>query len=391
MNRELRVVVLCDRLSHYSSIVRMLEPLGYLADINTPEKPTLDYVAFRFHAAGGGFTAYLESCDMVLYLLTGDPKWLALVEEVQKLGKPFVMDFDDNPWDCSPFNPAYVHLGTKEWEAKEEKTGQVRKIWVAGQDGFDPERNRKGLAFLAQTLKGANALTVPTPRLADLLEDKNPHGFALPNCIDPAKWSPGRFPRPGFRVGWQGGASHAMDVRIVAKALGRFAQNHEDVTVVISGARYRVLDEAIPPEQLEFHDWISADAHPYKMQTLGLDLEVAPVERSRFNDGKSALKWIEAGARRVPMICSDAPPYSDVVEDGVDGVLASDDEWLDHLEALYVDKVRRKRIATAAFERVRRDFNVEKQAQQWLDVYRWVVSKGTLQKPGLYIPAGAGV
>jgi hypothetical protein len=56
-----------------------------------------------------------------------------------------------------------------------------------------------------------------------------------------------------------------------------------------------------------------------------LDLNLAPLEPgSRFNDAKSAIKWLEAALVATPTIASPSAPFRAAIDDGTTGWLADD-------------------------------------------------------------------
>ena len=66
-----------------------------------------------------------------------------------------------------------------------------------------------------------------------------------------------------------------------------------------------------------------------------LDVNLAPLEPgSRFNDAKSAIKWLEAALVATPTIASPSAPFRDAIEAGRTGWLADDPaEWADAARA----------------------------------------------------------
>jgi hypothetical protein len=81
-----------------------------------------------------------------------------------------------------------------------------------------------------------------------------------------------------------------------------------------------------------------------------VDVNLAPLEPgSRFNEAKSAIKWLEAALVETPTVASPTEPFCEAIRVGENGVLASSpDEWHDAIAALLADDAWRKRIGARA-------------------------------------------
>ena len=81
-----------------------------------------------------------------------------------------------------------------------------------------------------------------------------------------------------------------------------------------------------------------------------LDVNLAPLTSgSRFNEAKSAIKWLEAALTETCTVASPTEPFRDAIVDGVNGVLAStEDEWFTAVDELLRDPLRRRRMGSRA-------------------------------------------
>lgn len=81
-----------------------------------------------------------------------------------------------------------------------------------------------------------------------------------------------------------------------------------------------------------------------------VDINLAPLEPTLFNEAKSENKWTEAALVKVPTVASNFGAFSDVIEDGKNGFLCSTTEdWIDALISLIDDPSLRERIGEAAY------------------------------------------
>ena len=70
-----------------------------------------------------------------------------------------------------------------------------------------------------------------------------------------------------------------------------------------------------------------------------LDVNLAPLAPgSRFNEAKSAIKWLEAALVETPTVASPTQPFREAIEHGVNGLLADGpDEWVERPRPLLLD------------------------------------------------------
>ncbi|MEA2683752.1 MAG: hypothetical protein QOK05_2080 [Chloroflexota bacterium] len=114
-----------------------------------------------------------------------------------------------------------------------------------------------------------------------------------------------------------------------------------------------------------------------------LDIVLAPLEPDlAFSEAKSAIKWVEAAAMGLPVVASPTEPFRAVVEDGVDGLLASAGDWNDTVARLVEDPDLRRRIGLAARRAVYRDHG------PWSGVRAWSEILPGLERDSRALPAG---
>jgi hypothetical protein len=101
-----------------------------------------------------------------------------------------------------------------------------------------------------------------------------------------------------------------------------------------------------------------------------LDLNLAPLEPgSRFNDAKSAIKWLEAALVATPTIASPSAPFRDAIDPGRTGWLADDpDEWAAAVDAALVDADLRRAVGARAHREALLRWSPHHQADRYLDI-----------------------
>lgn len=153
------------------------------------------------------------------------------------------------------------------------------------------------------------------------------------------------------KIGYfSGSISHNENFELIKPAIKQLLKKYSNVQLHIVG----ILDipEDMKPfeNQIVTHDYVDWDKLPALISKV--DINLAPLVDSIFNRAKSEIKWIEAGLVKVPTVASKIGAFSDAIVDGETGLLATDDQWFDKLEALVLSPELRQKIADAAYRAV---------------------------------------
>jgi len=220
---------------------------------------------------------------------------------------------------------------------------------------------------VAHSAEVADLVTVSTPPLAEVMRRFNPNVVVLPNLLP--DWMLDLDPPCGERpaVGWMGGASHALDIMVVAGPLRRFLRRNPGWDAVLIGTDYR---NVIKHERCGFIPWthIGDDAAAY-FRSLDYDIALAPLLDSPFNRSKSALKALENSGRGIPVIASDVEPYRRFIIHGETGYLVRyEHEWIKYMEELAGDQALRESMGARA-KQVAREHVISRGWQRWQTAY----------------------
>lgn len=151
------------------------------------------------------------------------------------------------------------------------------------------------------------------------------------------------------RLGYfSGSITHNDDFNLIKNVIRQLMQKYSNVELHIVG----LLD--IPDEFKAFEDRIVA--HEFtKWQLLPdlistVDINLAPLEDTIFNEAKSENKWTEAALVRVPTIASNLGAFKQMIKQNETGILCDDEnDWYQQLEELIVNKKKRKQIGLQAY------------------------------------------
>jgi hypothetical protein len=228
----------------------------------------------------------------------------------------------------------------------------------------------------------ADYVTVSSECLRQNFLNINPNIFVLPNLIDDKIWefeSPTiKNHDPKLTIGYMGGDSHTPDLDYIAPVLVKIKEQHPNKI------RYHIYGVKPPEPLLVFDDtvWTPIKTYQYEdfakeFQKLSFDIFIAPLLDNEFNRCKSPIKFLEYTTLGVPVICSQVTPYSEVITDGENGLLANDpDQWDEKINLLISDADLRYRLAVNAQKCVKDKYLMSKNSDQWLNTYRKIIEQG---------------
>jgi glycosyltransferase involved in cell wall biosynthesis len=317
--------------------------------------------------------------DLVVMHRPSSEEWFKFIKLMQKYGKVFVADYDDNPFKTSPLNPGYQYFGTSPVEyvwpdGKKEWLWHEDMISGTGKKIFNIERNISFLETFRANFKKADMVTCTTEELANEFRSINPNTVVLPNVVTP-EWYPAipSWDKKEIRIGWQGGASHYEDLFFIQPVIVDVLKKLDNVKFVYFGdMRFKKIFDGCDQSKIEWHHWVSHDVYPYKLSLLNCDIGLCPLVDNEFNRSKSAIKWMEYSMVGMATIASNIPPYSTVIEHDKTGLLCAEDtkEWYDAIELLVKSKSKTYAMAGSAKEQVMLHHNIQKKAHLWYEAYQ---------------------
>ena len=243
-------------------------------------------------------------------------------------GKVVVYETDDLLTDLPVFNPARMWINANQWYH----------------------------AFIQK----AHGRIVSTEQLAEQLNVPD-HTYVVHNGIDPSFW-PMKVPeQPAqgqpVRVLWAGSNTHQGDLALIIDPIRRCIKNYQSrVQFVFIGYLPAEFQDRFDANRVEqsFRKWVEyippvgVFQWPEYVAKAKCHVALAPLVKHAFNDSKSEVKWMEACALGLPIICSDAPPYRRAISDGVDGYIVGNTpaDWEARLSTLILSA--EKRVAMGA-------------------------------------------
>ena len=222
---------------------------------------------------------------------------------------------------------------------------------------------------MKQALAEADAVSVTTEILKQDMLKYNSNVFVLPNCVDLQAWQPLDLkPSSALSMGWSGGSSHYQDLKSISIPITNVMRWNPDLRLRIQGVCFKGVFRNVDADRLEVLPWVDSEAHAYRSAIVAPNFGIIPLVDNVFNRRKSPIKWIEYAALEVPCICSNMPPYDQVVMPGVNGDLANTPEHFEYLMQMMIsDHIHRAKMAGRARKTVQACFDARKNAPLWLD------------------------
>lgn len=313
-----------------SSIWRLKDPFKYLnklgIDAQIADETITDKAA--------------QWADIVVLQSTVNKEGIALLRAYQQLhGLKIVVDSDDL-LELNDDNPHAV-------EHKLANASEVIKI----------------------TMGIADLITCTTETLANSLKKINKNVKILPNYMDLERWD---LPKQKnttdrIRIGWAGSATHLNDLKSIVKPLIKAKEEYPQIDYIFVGES-RIRD--LFPFPVEIMMGVPFDMWPSKLHSLRLDIALAPLTNTVFNQCKSNIKFQEYAIAQYPGIYAPIVYNSQFFEPKFGIVAEDEDHWYRAIKHLIDYPQRRTEIADNAYELVKRKFSLERHIPEWSAAYK---------------------
>ena len=291
--------------------------------------------------------------------------YLSVISQAANLGKPVVMDMDDDLLSLPIHHPDRVKLNYAKAQIP-ILTGMIQ----------------------------ATAMTVTTPYLADQLRKYNSNIFVLPNYLDDSLW---KFNAPQvepvgnkIRIFFMGTVTHVPDLEMLKPAFRALAMKYPGrLEYMFYGANLK-FEENIPAviTNCQSETFVYADYVKIALAQKA-NIAIAPLENIPYNHCKSAIKFFEYSATGLPGVYSRVTPYASVIEEGVNGFTAATvDEWIEKLSQLIENSQLRESMALAAQKTVKQNWLLSDHAHLWPETYAKIAELKTANQASIaaYLP-----
>lgn len=190
---------------------------------------------------------------------------------------------------------------------------------------------------------------------------------------------------------FSGSITHNADVALILPVIVHVMEKFEKIELYLMG-------ELDLPEELQkfetrvkklpFSDWRSLPDIIAQM-----DVNLAPLEDTIFNEAKSENKWMEAALVKTVTVASDVGAFHDCIKHEETGILCKDvKEWERTLEKVITDAKYREKIAEKAYRECKEKYVTLKTGLHLAQIYEKEQKKNYIfVLPGLEISGGIKV
>jgi glycosyltransferase involved in cell wall biosynthesis len=258
-------------------------------------------------------------------------------------------------------------LGTTFFERRFGKNAKLvfdfdDSIWLQNVS----EGNRR-LAFLknpektAELAKMASLVLAGNEYLADYARKLNPNVAIVPTTIDTDEYARvERSENDAVCIGWSGSKTTIQHFEYAIPALTILKKKYGNkISIrVIGESGYR-------------NEELGITGLPWKKETeiadlSAIDIGIMPLPDDEWSRGKCGLKGLQYMALEIPAVMSPVGVNTEIIRDGVNGMLASStEEWVEKLSWLIDNAQMRREIGKAGRETVVKDYSVA----AWRDEY----------------------
>jgi glycosyltransferase involved in cell wall biosynthesis len=207
--------------------------------------------------------------------------------------------------------------------------------------------------------------------LADYARPLNPHVRIVPTTIDTDSYVRDSTVTKGSAVciGWTGSITTIQHFALILPVFRRLKERYGDGVrfKVIGDGRYR--DDSLG---IRGQDWVEST----EVRDLSdIDVGVMPLPDDEWARGKCGLKGLQYMALEIPTVMSPVGVNTEIIEDGVNGFLAGDeDEWFDKLCRLIDSESLRRELGSTSRETVESRYSVRSQRDRYLSLLNGLVS-----------------
>ncbi|HKB42845.1 MAG TPA: glycosyltransferase family 4 protein [Chitinophagaceae bacterium] len=202
--------------------------------------------------------------------------------------------------------------------------------------------------------------------LADYAKQFNPNVVIIPTTIDTEEYKPAyKLNKNKICIGWSGSFSTIAHFKTCIEALGIIKNKYG------SKVYFKVIgDENYINKELGIQGmaW-KKDKEVEDLQEI--DIGIMPLPDDEWTKGKCGLKGLQYMALAIPTIMSPVGVNTEIIEDGVNGFLASGtNEWVNKLSRLIESEQLRCQLGAAGRKTVEDKYSVKSQQQVYLEFFK---------------------
>ncbi|WP_462280495.1 glycosyltransferase family 4 protein [Salinivirga cyanobacteriivorans] len=266
--------------------------------------------------------------------------------KIKRKGVPIIFDFDDAIWlnDVSDANKEL------KWLKRPEKTGEI-------------------CAFSTLVIAG-------NQYLANYAKQFNDNVEIIPTTIDTSYHQPQekKSEQNYVRIGWTGSSTTLKHFRLLIPVLEKLQKAYN------GQLKIRVIaDAGIDDERIEVEN-VPWSAHDEVARLNEIDVGIMPLPDDEWSRGKCGFKGLQYMSVGIPAVMSPVGVNTEIIEHGVNGYLAANDqEWAHTLKQLIDNAVLRKEIGAAGRATIVNRYSIDANKEKYLRLFEAVVNRENAQ------------
>lgn len=289
---------------------------------------------------------------VVFHRASADPQTLAYFDYANSCGLVTIYDTDDLLFD----EAAYKHLAT-----------------CGGANGENGSHVAESVESYRTAMQRADVVLVSTDFLADRAREFHDDVRMVRNGLsrefmlsaDRVLAARRTQQKQQITIGYlSGSAHHDTDFEMVREDLVRILEEFENIKLLLVGKLTEPVGLRKFGERFEIRSFI-----PYSEFVnifCEVDINIVPLRvDDDFEQARSELKYIEAGACGIPTIASPTRTYARAIRHDQTGLLTEHGEWYCALRELVVDPSRCKRLGERARHDVVSQYGPARREEEW--------------------------
>lgn len=278
---------------------------------------------------------YLDYKVVILQQPRGQA-WLGAIRAMQTAGVRVLFEVDD-----------YLH------GIERQKDHDYREMFT-----------RKSLREYELCMRACDGLVASTDFIARKYRQFNRNVWVCRNGVDLARYDLKLPRRPQINIGWAGATGHRNAIVPWLKAVAAVMRQRDLVNFVSIGESFaQPFAETFGEKRALSVPFAGMEQYPAAMTHM--DIALGPAAHTAFYQGKSDLRWLEAGALGIPIVAHPLV-YGDI-RDRVTGFLAATPDVVEKtLLELVDDPLLRRHVGDNARRYVRQHRAIDVTAHDWV-------------------------
>jgi glycosyltransferase involved in cell wall biosynthesis len=223
----------------------------------------------------------------------------------------------------------------------------------------DPDKTSKIIALSDRVIAG-------NPYLAEYASRFNKNVRIIPTTIDTVQYRRKRMKENNaICIGWSGSLTTLKHFDFAVPFLIKLKEKYGDKIYikVIGDGSY--VNKALNIKGLQW----KSDTEVEDLSEF--DIGIMPLPDDQWAKGKCGLKGLQYMALEIPTIMSPVGVNTEIIRDGENGYLASDEnEWMEKLSLLIGSKELREKIGKAGRRTVEETYSIEAQMNNYLQLFK---------------------